>query len=288
VLVYLLISFGLAWAVQVGVALTAGEQMAGLLQSSGGLIVALLLMWPPAVGAFVARRWVERSGFGDAGLRRGPWRFIAIAWLSPPLFTVAAILISVPIYPLDLSFSGLRDMAAQTGQKLPAAPWVVVAAQIALGLTLAVPFNAIFAFGEEFGWRGYLQPRLITLLGRWPGMLAHGAIWGFWHAPLIFLLGYNYPGHPWLGVLWFTVTGVLLGVLFGWLRLASGSVLPPTMAHASFNAIAGLPLLMLSGMDAAVAGVLWSPVGWLVLVAAIGWLVWTGALSSAETREAAR
>ena len=42
-------------------------------------------------------------------------------------------------------------------------------AQIVLALTLAVPINSMFAFGEEFGWRCYLLPRLMTLLGPWPG-----------------------------------------------------------------------------------------------------------------------
>src|SRR5262249_61704945 len=91
--------------------------------------------------------------------------------------------------------------------------------------------------------------------------------------------GYNYPQLPSLGVLLFVVFGTLMGVLFGWLRLASNSVLPPTIAHASLNAIAGLPFIFLvKGVDAAVAGALWSPIGWLVLLAAIAILYRTGAL----------
>jgi membrane protease YdiL (CAAX protease family) len=160
-------------------------------------------------------------------------------------------------------------MADQAGQPLPVDPAVVVLAQIAAALTLAVPLNALFAFGEEFGWRGYLLPRLMQRLGPWPGVLAHGAIWGFWHAPLILLLGYNYPGHPVAGVGLFTVTGVLGGVLMAWLQLASRSVVPPTIAHAAFNACAGLPFLLLRGVDPAIGGVAYSPIGWLALAGAI-------------------
>jgi membrane protease YdiL (CAAX protease family) len=79
----------------------------------------------------------------------------------------------------------------------------------------------------------------------------------------------------------FVVFGVLAGVLLGWLRLATGSVVPPTVAHAALNAVAGLPLLLLRGVDPTVAGALYSPAGWLVLLAAIGVLVATGRLRRA-------
>jgi uncharacterized protein len=98
------------------------------------------------------------------------------------------------------------------------------------------------------------------------------------------LLSYDYPGHRVLGVPLFVVSGVLIGVWFGWLRLASASVLPPTIAHAAFNAIAALPLVVLRGVDPAVGGVLYSPLGWVVLLLAVGALTWTGALPRAMRR----
>jgi membrane protease YdiL (CAAX protease family) len=282
VLVYLVIAFGLSWAAQIALSLAVRRDPASAAQLGGGiLVVAVALMWPPAVGAFVARRWVERGNFADAGLRPGPWRYLALAWFAPALLTLLALLLSLPLYPFDPTFAPLREMAERAGQTLPVDPALIVAVQVVAALTLAVPLNALFAFGEEFGWRGYLLPRLMALLGAWPGLLAHGAVWGLWHAPLIFLIGYNYPGRPVLGVPLFVVACTLLGVLFGWLRLASGSVWPPTIAHAAFNAIAGLPLVVLRGVDPAVAGVLYSPVGWLVLALAIAWLAWSGALGRA-------
>lgn len=279
VLVYLGLAYGLAWAAQIALATRAGASLAAL--GGGILVAALFLMWPPALGAFVARRWVENGRFADAGLRRGPWRYLLVAWLGPPLLTLLALVISLPLYPFDPTFSTLRTLATQAGQPLPIEPGVIVLAQVAFGLTLAVPINSVFAFGEEFGWRGYLLPRLISLLGPWPGLFLHGAIWGFWHAPLIFLTGYNYPGHPVLGVPLFVVFGMLFGALLGWLRLASDSVLPPTVAHAALNAIAGLPLLVLRGADPAVGGVLYSPLGWLVLLAALAGLARSSRLSRA-------
>jgi len=38
-------------------------------------------------------------------------------------------------------------------------------------------------FGEEFLWRGYIQPRqeLLNKKGTW---LVHGLLWAFWHLPM--------------------------------------------------------------------------------------------------------
>jgi membrane protease YdiL (CAAX protease family) len=188
------------------------------------------------------------------------------------------MLVSLPLYPFDPAFTPIRQMAEQAGQTLPAPPAVIVLAQVISGLTLGTLINCLFAFGEEFGWRAYLLPRLMTLLGPWPGLLAHGAIWGFWHAPLIFLIGYNYPGHPVLGVPLFVVFGVLMGAFLGWLQLASRSVVPPTIGHAALNAIAGLPFLVLEGVDPAVGGVLYSPIGWIGLVGVLAILARAGHL----------
>lgn len=270
VIVYLALAYGLAWAAQVAL-VTIARSLAGSPAIAGAatLVVAGALMWPPAIGAFVARRWVEHSGFANAGLRWPSWPYIALAWLGPPVLTLGAAALSLLLYPLDRNLATLREMLVQSGQQLPVSPATVLIAQIVLALTLAVPINSVFAFGEEFGWRGYLLPRLMTLLGPWPGLLLHGAIWGFWHAPLIYLAGYNYPGHNVLGVPLFVVFCTLAGVLLGWLQLASDSVLAPTIAHASLNAIGGLPLLLLHGVDPAIGGVIHSPLGWVTLAVAI-------------------
>lgn len=52
----------------------------------------------------------------------------------------------------------------------------------------------IITFGEEYGWRGFLQTDL-TRLGRIRGVFILGVIWGIWHWPVIWM-GYNYPGQP--------------------------------------------------------------------------------------------
>jgi membrane protease YdiL (CAAX protease family) len=57
-----------------------------------------------------------------------------------------------------------------------------------------VPVGTALAFGEEFGWRGYLLPRLLPL-GEVKAAIIVGLIWGPWHLPVL-IVGLNYPGEP--------------------------------------------------------------------------------------------
>jgi membrane protease YdiL (CAAX protease family) len=76
---------------------------------------------------------------------------------------------------------------------------VLGAVLLAQSLTVGVLVTTVPTFGEEFGWTGYLLPRLLPL-GRWRAALLYGVAWGLWHAPVI-VGGHNYPGHPVAGVL---------------------------------------------------------------------------------------
>ena len=139
------------------------------------------------------------------------------------------------LYELDLQhFSGFRAYLASVGQPAPEgsiAPLVLVAL---LSLPLQTLMFAPLAFGEEWGWRGYLLPQLAPL-GQWRALLISGVIWGLWHAPLI-LLGGNYPGRPLLGILLWVVVCTIIGILLSWTRLASGSVWPAVLGHAALDA----------------------------------------------------
>jgi membrane protease YdiL (CAAX protease family) len=95
------------------------------------------------------------------------------------------------------------------------------------------------AFGEEGGWRGYMMPRLLRLMGRTPALILGGVIWGLWHAPLTAIghnFGTDYPGFPWLGILKMCILCIFLGVILTFLTEKSGSVWPAAILHAVGNA----------------------------------------------------
>ncbi len=52
---------------------------------------------------------------------------------------------------------------------------------IPIGFLAAIPFGPL---GEELGWRGYLQPRLLSTLNPVLAGVIIGAIWTVWHIPL--------------------------------------------------------------------------------------------------------
>jgi membrane protease YdiL (CAAX protease family) len=238
-------------------------------------------MWIPGLCALLVTRFQLRESWRTTTLNRlGPKRYYLWAWLLPVAGTVASMLLTVGfgVARFDPSFSWLSEQMEKAGTALPVPVWVVVVAQALLGLTLGPLFNMLFTVGEEIGWRGFLLPRLLKAgLGQWAALIVSGIIWGIWHAPLM-VRGHNYPDHPYLGVLLMTGFTTPVGIIFGWLQLASGSVWVPTLAHASINAVAGMPFLLLTPFDTAVGGMLTSVIGWIPMMAFIVWLWWSGRL----------
>lgn len=91
----------------------------------------------------------------------------------------------------------------------------------------------VVAFGEERGWRGFLQGQLVRL-GKKRGVLIVGMIWGAWHYPIIWM-GYNYPGYPIAGTAMMTLLTVLLAFVFGYALLKTGSIWIVAFMHAVFD-----------------------------------------------------
>ena len=121
------------------------------------------------------------------------------------------------------------------------------------GLVAGITINAVAGFGEELGWRGFLQNEL-GYLGFWKSSVLIGGIWGIWHAPLI-LQGHNYPQHPVVGVFMMIVFCLLLGPVFSLIRLKAKSVIAAAIIHGSLNATAGLAIMLVQGGNDLLIGI---------------------------------
>ena len=83
--------------------------------------------------------------------------------------------------------------------------------------------------GEEFGWRGYFLPRLLTVYRPMVATLILGVLWSLWHYPLYArtIFGSPRPGANFtisvlcfsilMTIFWFRTRGsVLIAILFHW------------------------------------------------------------------------
>jgi hypothetical protein len=125
--------------------------------------------------------------------------------------------------------------------------WTWVSLMFVNAYIYGVTLNALFAVGEEVGWRGFLLDELESInLSLIKNIIIIGAIWGIWHAPAILLLGHNYPENRVLGIALFTLFAISFTPLHVLVRKVSSSVLPAASLHGSMNAIWGLTLLVSS------------------------------------------
>lgn len=109
----------------------------------------------------------------------------------------------------------------------------LVIAMISLITNFLIGFNLFF--GEEFGWRYFLQPRLQKLYGKRFGVIILGFIWGIWHAPLCFIL-YS-PKTPVYCVIGHVATCIFLGIFLGYAYMKTGNVWAPMLIHMVNNVI---------------------------------------------------
>jgi membrane protease YdiL (CAAX protease family) len=96
----------------------------------------------------------------------------------------------------------------------------------------AFAFGIMLVFGEEYGWRGYLLPRLAKAFGEKRATSIHGLIWAFWHAPIVLVLAsFSHASHPWILTLVQLTAVVAVSYPFAWLYFRSGSIIPPMIFH---------------------------------------------------------
>lgn len=113
-------------------------------------------------------------------------------------------------------------------------PTPALVLSIALNAVVFGPFlGLIISFGEEYGWRGFLQTELVQL-GRVRGIFLLGAIWGIWHWPVIWM-GYNYPGQPLLGSLFMVAYCIILAYFLAYAVFKSKGIWTAAYLHALNN-----------------------------------------------------
>jgi len=125
---------------------------------------------------------------------------------------------------------------------VPAPLYYPALAVLFLSVTvIGVPLSGLAAvFGEEYGWRGYLQSETIPI-GTVKGVLCVGAIWGVWHIPVIMRGVHTYPPTP-LGFGCALVFFILWGMIQGYAVMKTGCIWIAAFMHGVVNSVYGFML----------------------------------------------
>jgi membrane protease YdiL (CAAX protease family) len=118
-------------------------------------------------------------------------------------------------------------------------------------LTLVISWPIYF--GEEYGWRFYLQERVFALFGKYTGVVLVGLVWGLWHAPLM-LMGMNFPGEPVVPAnLTYLAYTIIMSIIFAYAVLKTGSIWIAVLLHALTDMIVNAGRVFISGADTVVS-----------------------------------
>ena len=220
--IYLLIVFALSWPPQIAYALWGNNPTSGYLLSSLSMVMV-------TVGTFIAGRYIFRDGFRNAGWRWGkPKHYLGV-------FALALFIFAVPV--LFETFFGLHALPAG-----------LTAAPILAGFFTSFLLTLIPGFGEEFGWRAYLLPRLAQRYSLRKALLLHAFIWWAWHIPALVRIGADVEG---VGTpIWLSIAGTLLislvpammnAILFAYVWTATHSLAVASVYHAAYDEVRQRP-----------------------------------------------
>ena len=251
VLVYIGITFGLTWlyCLTIIYPVANGASLSGVPAVATQLTVAAT-MFIPAIGVLLTRL-ITKEGFQNIWLRpclKGNLKYYLLAWFGPGILTFAGMGIYFLLFPknLDLSFSyfsATLEAAGTPMETLPVSIELLMLVQCLQALFLAPILNFITCFGEEWGWRGYLLPKISKHFSTVPTMLITGIIWGLWHAPLT-IIGHNYGlgyrGFPFTGIAMMCLFCITLGIFLSFVALKTGSCIPAILGHGAINGIAAI------------------------------------------------
>ncbi|HII02774.1 TPA: CPBP family intramembrane metalloprotease [Methanosarcinaceae archaeon] len=209
---YLLIIFALSWPFQIAYPFL-GEAFRPL------LLISMIMV---AVGTYIAGKFVFRDGFENAGWQWGRPRHYVYA------FGLALFLWGFPrvIEQLLGIYETPQDISLTT-----------ILAEFLLSFTITL----IPAFGEEFGWRGYLLPRLFARYSTRRALLFHGFITWVWHLPVLVVMGIQMTGNPLVSVplvmLVSLIPTVMHAVVFAYIWSSTQSLAVVTVYHAAFDEV---------------------------------------------------
>ena len=195
-------------------------------ENLGSVLMVLGLFAPPVVstvfvlasGSDVLKRYLKNKLIG---FYRVKWGNVAISIVVFAVIIVCSILLSLA-FGQSLDQFSFTDDFSFTG----------------VGIGSALVTITLASIIEEVGWKGYCEDSIGEYMNWFWESMVFGALWSFWHFPLIFIKGTYQAGlmvNP-LYVINFFVSGIPLGFIITWVYLASDrSILACMIFHLFVN-----------------------------------------------------
>ena len=122
---------------------------------------------------------------------------------------------------------------------------------VLLGYVAGITINAVFAFGEEIGWRAFLTTTLSKYFSIPITVILVGIVWGLWHTPLVLSLRNTIMKIvPWattrIAIVNYIISCIVLSYPLTLLLLSSNSIAPPSAFHGTLNALWQIPQFVTS------------------------------------------
>lgn len=227
----------------------------GDLQTTAGFVFMTGYMFFPLISVVIVQAIHKEPILKGLGVSFKLNRWFVVAWLLPVVINVMSMFASALVPPMRFSTETpiLQDALAQMSQSIPDIDaYKLFAVTIVSGLSAGITINALFAFGEEIAWRGWLLKQFEGVKFLKTSLII-GAFWGIWHAPLI-AMGHNYAQHPFIGLVMMIIWCTLLTPIIQYIRIKSKSVITATIFHGTLNASAGLSLMYLDNFNDLLGG----------------------------------
>lgn len=251
ILIYLGITFFITYGYCFGVIypLLNNENLSQAVALVAQLLVAVVMFFP-AIGVFLTRL-ITKEGFKNAWVHphfKGNIKTYLLAYFGPGILTLLGAVVYFLIFPdkfdPDCGYLKMTLEASGAGVEIYPMPLsTLLIMQTLMALFLGPILNFFTCFGEEWGWRGYLLPKMSEKLPAIPMLLANGVIWGLWHAPLTAIghnYGMGYPGFPFTGIAAMCGFCIVMGIFFSYVTIKAQSCIPAVLAHGAINSIAAI------------------------------------------------
>lgn len=201
-----------------------------------GGVLKNFIMLVPGLSALMATIFTDRK-FKSFGWKF-PIKYVLLAWFIPILYAAVAYALIWILGIGDVPNPLFIERAKLTiGLESDSVPAIIGVSFLYISLFMLIP-AAIFALGEELGWRGLLFPELHKSFSFLKAAIISSIIWGIWHLPGMMFDNYGEATTPFtfrfsMFLLLITFTGIIMS----WIWIKSKSVWAVAIFHASHNVV---------------------------------------------------